>query len=673
MKKITLKMQSTIKTLLCLSFLFSSFGMLSATDYCHTPIVSADGTKTIYLTAQSLGGNEYEFKIESDEVFEAVQGSNLHTNVVGQTNPVFNIGGSLQLQADNKTLTTIITSSEAPFNLHGLFLEIKYPGTIFKNFNFTNDINWAVECGSVVQDNTPPTMGAASVVGSPTSSSVVLALNATDDITNPVTRFVVNDVANGLINKALTIDALGHATLTGLLASTPYNLTITAKDAAGNVSTNSAALNFTTKAFVSQCSGSKGHFAAGAPMKINYEIKYIGTDVVYTITPYEAGKKITFAEVQTTVPGNYLMTIADDELSATYTHSGLALNTQVGIRFLYAVTDMPGNEMTAEALNLSDANVIVYAVGDCAEINGDTEAPVMVSASIVDVPTHNSVTLELSATDNVTNPVKKFIVNDATNALNNIEVTVDASDHAVLGGLIPETTYNLTITAKDAAGNISANSVSVSSFTTTASPVSACTGSRGHFADGSPLKINYEIKYIGTNVIYTITPYEAGKEITGAEVQTTLGNYPMVIAGDKLSATYTHSGLALGIQVGIRFLYAVTDMPGNEMTSQDVSLTDAKIIKYVVGDCFDTETSTLDKKTEEIICFPSIVSTEVQIKSPVKIQTVKVYNTSGQRMKDVFVNDFSKNIDVQDLTSGYYMFFITDVNGNTTARKIIKK
>lgn len=362
MKKITLLKRFGV---ICLGFILSSAMVASATQYCHTAITSSDGTTTIYMTCQAIGVDLYEFKLETNDVFDGVQGNNLFTNVAGDP-PVYNIGGNLQVQDGGKTLITTISSvGSAPSNLHGLFLEIRYAGPVFKVFNFTNDIDWSADCGTVVPDNVLPVMGAASVVGTPTFNSVNLLLSATDDVTDPVVHFFANDVTNGITNKAIIADASGNATVTGLASSTSYNLTITARDAAGNISANSVSVSFTTASRSSECFGDKGHFATPTVYNVHYTIttNANNTDLIYKIAPFEAGRTLDFAEVHTT-SGYYPMTIAEDGLSATYTHAGLTSGTALGIRFMYSLDNMGGNEMTSADVNLGDPNIIYFKAGD---------------------------------------------------------------------------------------------------------------------------------------------------------------------------------------------------------------------------------------------------------------------------------------------------------------------
>lgn len=94
--------------------------------------------------------------------------------------------------------------------------------------------------------------------------------------------------------------------------------------------------------------------------------------------------------------------------------------------------------------------------------SGDTEAPVMVSASL-DSKTWNSAVIAVSATDN--GEVVKYHVVDATNAID-VRCTPNAGKITITG-LTAATAYNFMITAIDAANLESENNIIVSVTTNT--------------------------------------------------------------------------------------------------------------------------------------------------------------------------------------------------------------
>ena len=106
------------------------------------------------------------------------------------------------------------------------------------------DIDWSAQCNlTPVEDEEAPVMGEAILVSNSWANAII-AVTATDNI--GVRRYHVVDVANGLDQECTPKD--GQITVKDLLPSTTYNLTITAKDAAGNESANSATVQVTTPA-----------------------------------------------------------------------------------------------------------------------------------------------------------------------------------------------------------------------------------------------------------------------------------------------------------------------------------------------------------------------------------------------------------------------------------------
>ena len=205
--------------------------------------------------------------------------------------------------------------------------------------------------------------------------------------------------------------------------------------------------------------------------------------------------------------------------------------------------------------------------------SSDTEKPVMVSATLQSVTDMKAV-IAVEATDNV--KVVKYVVKNGEQLIGEF-AAVDGV--ITITGLTDNTDYNFTIFAKDAAGNVSDNSMFVSAKT--ALRQSQCYGYCGHFAPNMPKRIQYAIESDGTSVTYTVRGLN-DKKIDFLEIQTTKGNYPATISGGV--GTYTQTGLTAGEALGIRFLYSTDEIDGNEMTSENVSLTDANIIYYKVGD-----------------------------------------------------------------------------------------
>lgn len=122
--------------------------------------------------------------------------------------------------------------------------------------------------------------------------------------------------------------------------------------------------------------------------------------------------------------------------------------------------------MTDEAPNAYElAKSYTYTYGDqCEGWGGDTEKPVMVSATTVDYTAYNAI-IAVSATDN-DEVVRYVLTGDIDSVMKPINGTLILSD------LTPNTEYTIQVAAKDKSDNISDNTIQVQ-FTTTVAQSSA--------------------------------------------------------------------------------------------------------------------------------------------------------------------------------------------------------
>ena len=226
--------------------------------------------------------------------------------------------------------------------------------------------------------------------------------------------------------------------------------------------------------------------------------------------------------------------------------------------------NMPGE------VNFGAINNIVW--GTCPEPTEDDESPVMTSASVVEGSiTHNSVQIAVAASDNV--GVTKYVIDDKSYTATDGKITVK--------DLAENTSYTLTVYAQDAAGNKSATGIDVT-FTTTM-PLHVCFGSAGHFGTPAQKKVFYQFTYSEGQLTIELKSL-TGYNLDYAEVQIIgVGNYGMTSDGN---GGYTHSLPATeNSMLNMLFLYSDTQMPGNEMTAQNLNANDANIISYYVGGC----------------------------------------------------------------------------------------
>lgn len=113
----------------------------------------------------------------------------------------------------------------------------------------------------------------------------------------------------------------------------------------------------------SECFGAKGHFGNPSAKHVYYQIDYEDNKAIINLRSL-TGYNLDFAEVHIVGVGNYAMT-SNGAGGYSYTINNPTVDAEWYLRFLYSDTNMPGNEMTAENLSTSDANMIYYVVGSC--------------------------------------------------------------------------------------------------------------------------------------------------------------------------------------------------------------------------------------------------------------------------------------------------------------------
>lgn len=192
---------------------------------------------------------------------------------------------------------------------------------------------------------------------------------------------------------------------------------------------------------------------------------------------------------ETAAPTDYDLLISNNAASwtviGTYTTQPNTGNTDANYNE-YNFTNKVGRYVKIFARN--GYNNMQYGIsiwefevyGDRASIS-DVNPPVMTSASLSGTPSYNQVTIAVAGTDEEDGAVSQFHVVDLAHGVDQSQ-TAEAGVITVTG-LDAQTSYTFTITALDAAGNESANSVNVAATTTqdtsiplVAAPVPNATG-----------------------------------------------------------------------------------------------------------------------------------------------------------------------------------------------------
>ncbi len=224
------------------------FVVSAAKQYCQEPITAADGKALLSL--KHVSGNSYKVELVAQGGMTFTKAYNINCGV-NQT-----IGDGISFSLDRWSISTdgttatfaFETASEGsvPTVLYGNYICFQKKGGIttrdLVEFNLAEitDIDWTATCGEETADTEAPVMGTATFV-SATYSSVTLAVTATDNVSVMCYHVETTGVSKDFLPQD------GNIVITGLTANTTYTLVVTAKDAAGNVSANSASVTFTTE------------------------------------------------------------------------------------------------------------------------------------------------------------------------------------------------------------------------------------------------------------------------------------------------------------------------------------------------------------------------------------------------------------------------------------------
>ncbi|MCD0448697.1 fibronectin type III domain-containing protein [Actinocorallia sp. API 0066] len=282
-----------------------------------------------------------------------------------------------------------------------------------------------------------------------TGTSVALTWNAATDDVGVTGYEVIRTGPEGTVRIPVT--ATSH-TDTGLTAETAYAYSVTAKDAAGNVSAPSASVAATT---------------GTAPQPNRTSVYYYTKTRNWTVVNLHYQPT---GGAWTTVPGARMDGAAcTDWVSLTVTlgaAAGLraAFNNGAGAWDNNGGADYP---LGLGRVTVRDGVVTADAPDPCVAPEPDTEAPT--------VPTGlegaaDGVAVELSwspSTDNV--GVAGYVVTQTRGGQSTVYETGTAPSLRI-SGLDPETAYTYTVRARDAAGNTSAASASVTVTTGRALP-----------------------------------------------------------------------------------------------------------------------------------------------------------------------------------------------------------
>ena len=311
-------------------------------------------------------------------------------------------------------------------------------GTNHIFFDVSNT-NFTISAGAA-PDTVAPTAPTLTAAGTTTTSTNLSWSGATDNIA--VTGYDV--LRNGaLIGSTTTATTFA---VTGLTASTAYSFTVKSKDAAGNVSPDSNSVSVTTLTPAPDTTAPTApSLTAAGTTTTSTNLSWTGATDNVAVTGYDVLRNGALIGSTTT--------------ATTFAVTGLTAST--AYTFNVRAKDAAGN------ISLDSNSVTVTT------LTPDTTAP---TAPTLSASGTTQTTTNLSwtgATDNVAVTGYDVLRNGTI-----IGSTTTATTFAVTG-LTASTAYTFNVRAKDAAGNVSLNSNTVSVTTLAVSTVTYC-ASRGN-------------------------------------------------------------------------------------------------------------------------------------------------------------------------------------------------
>ncbi|MBB5868273.1 endoglucanase [Allocatelliglobosispora scoriae] len=365
--------------------------------------------------------------------------------------------------------------------------------------------SWAAEKSGTT---TPPDTTAPTTPGTPTASGITATsatltwAASTDNV--GVAGYEVVNASNIVVGTSATTSI----TLTGLSPSTAYALRVRAKDAASNTSSASAAVTFTTAA-------SSDTSPPTTP----------GTPTASGITATSATLAWAASTDNVAVTG-YEVINASNAVVATSTATSVALTgltPSTGYALRVRAKDAAGNTSTASA-----------AVTFTTPANGDTSPPTAPGTPTASGVTSTGVTLSWSAsTDNVGVTGYDVVrVNGSTETV----LAGPTGTSTALTGLTAATAYVFAVYAKDAAGNRSTRSGTVS-VTTSGTSTGTCKVVNTGNDWGSGFTANLTITNTGTTTIngWTLKITYSGNQTLSSGWSATWSQSGQVVTGTNLS------------------------------------------------------------------------------------------------------------------------------------------
>ncbi len=373
-----------------------------------------------------------------------------------------------------------------------------------------------------IPDTQAPTIPSGLAASAITTSSFTLSWNAsTDNVA--VTGY---DVYNGAVKVNTSNITATTFNITGLSPNTAYSMTVKAKDAPGNEST-STPLSVTTNDIPdTQAPTIPSGLAASAITTSSFTLSWNASTDNVAVTGYDVyngAVKVNTSNITAT----------------TFNITGLSPNTAYSMTV--RAKDAAGNESTSAPLSVTTNDI------------PDTQAPSVPTGLAASAITTSSFTLSWNAsTDNIA--VTGYDVYNGAVKVNTSNITATTFN---ITGLLPNTSYSMTVKAKDAAGNESTSAPL--SVTTNASPDTQAPTVPTGLAASAITTSSFTLSWNASTDNVAVTGYDVYSN--GIKVNSVL------VTGTSYNATGFASSTTFTITVRAR------DAAGNESTSSPLSVT----------------------------------------------------------------------------------------------------
>ncbi|MWC27157.1 carbohydrate binding domain-containing protein [Paenibacillus sp. MMS18-CY102] len=368
-------------------------------------------------------------------------------------------GTAMDAGCTNWTTKTIDFGTAASFQAvftNGSGAWDNYNNQSGQNYTFTAGIH-QVKNGQIIAnagspcapaETVAPSVPAGLQVTAVTASSVSISWTASTDNAGGSGMASYSIYRNGTLVKADQAAATTSYTDTGLAASTAYSYTVTAKDVAGNVSAQSAALAATT--------------SAGNTASVYYYKKTKGWSSVNIHYMPTGG-------TWTTVPGVAMNEVACTDWTLRTVNLGSATGMKAAFNNGSTWDNNGGSDYTLGSgiVTVKDGVVVNGAVSPCTPVAPDTTAP-SVPANPLATANGLQITVTWTAsTDNVGGTGVGGYEVTRTGGTQGTQVFTTTTNSLTNSGLDATTAYSYTIKAFDLAtpSNKSASSTSVSATT----------------------------------------------------------------------------------------------------------------------------------------------------------------------------------------------------------------